>query len=134
MGEKETVAQMFEREMKKEKTLDQIRAKRGGGGGLKKKEWPNYRDYDDDVLRKLEDGTRAEGFDAGVDTRRVGAEIITTTHELHGLIWCIACGDVGRERGGAGDADFSERLKTIPAGLEEKKAEEEKKEDADEAE
>jgi hypothetical protein len=31
------------------------------------------------------------------------------------------------------NADFSERLKTIPAGLEEKKAEEEKKEDADEA-
>ena len=36
--------------------------------------------------------------------------------------------------GGGGDgADFSERLKTIPAGLEEKKAEEEKKEDADDA-
>jgi hypothetical protein len=49
---------MFEREMKKEKNLDQIRAKRGGGGGcMKKTEWPNYRDYDDDVLRQLEGGT-----------------------------------------------------------------------------
>ncbi len=78
-GGKETLAQMFEREMKKEKTLDQIRAKRGGGGGLKKKEWPNYRDYDDDVLRKLEDGApvvwvRTGSRVASVDTDSSGRD------------------------------------------------------------